>query len=71
MPSTVIADMAYNTEARTLKIQYVSGQTYIYKDVPETIYKELKASLYKGRYLLFFVKDKFEFEKVWRSISNS
>lgn len=56
--------MAYDAETKTLKIQYVSGQAYVYKAVPESTYKELKASLYKGRYLRFFVKDKFEFEKV-------
>jgi len=64
MPSTVISTMEYNPETQTLKIAYVSGQTYVYKDVPETVYKELKASRVKGRYLRFFVKDKYAFEKV-------
>jgi hypothetical protein len=64
MPSTVIAEMAYDPTARTLKISYVSGQVYLYKDVPETIYKELKASRVKGRYLRFFVKDQYSFEKI-------
>lgn len=56
--------MEYDLEANTLKIKYVSGQEYLYKDVPETIYKELKASRVKGRYLRFFVKDKYAFEKL-------
>jgi hypothetical protein len=64
MPSTVIAGMAYDPENHMLQINYVSGQTYLYKDVPEKIYKELKASRVQGRYLRFFVKDKFEFEKL-------
>jgi len=64
MPSTVISTMEYNPETQALKIAYVSGQTYVYKDVPETVYKELKASRVKGRYLRFFVKDKYAFEKV-------
>lgn len=64
MPSSVIANMDYDAEARTLKINYVSGQVYLYKDVPETVYKELKASRVKGRYLRFFVKDQFAFEKI-------
>lgn len=63
MPSTVISEMKYDPEAQTLTISYVSGQTYVYKDVPEKIYKELKASRVKGRYLRFFVKDKYLFEK--------
>jgi len=64
MPSTVINTMAYDAETKTLTIAYVSGQTYVYRDVPETVYKELKASRVKGRYLRFFVKDKYAFEKV-------
>jgi hypothetical protein len=64
MPSTVISEMEYDAEARTLRIGYVSGQTYLYKGVPETVYKELKASRVKGRYLRFFVKDKYDFEKL-------
>ena len=64
MPSTVIADMVYDPEKQTLKIQYVSGQVYLYKAVPETVYKELRASRMKGRYLRFFVKDKYDFENI-------
>ena len=56
--------MKYDPETKTLMIGYVSGQTYVYMDVPETVYKELKASRVKGRYLRFFVKDKYRFEKV-------
>lgn len=56
--------MEYDAEQQTLKIAYVSGQTYIYKHVPENVYKELKASRVKGRYLRFFIKDKYPFEKV-------
>jgi hypothetical protein len=64
MPSTVIAAMEYDPAGQTLKISYVSGQVYLYKGVPEKVYKELKASRVKGRYLRFFVKDRFAFEKI-------
>ena len=64
MPSTVISTMEYDPEMKTLKIAYVSGQTYVYRGVPETVYKELRASRVKGRYLRFFVKDKYAFERV-------
>ena len=64
MPSTVISKMEYDPRTKDLTIGYVSGQTYVYRDVPETVYKELKASRVKGRYLHFFVKDKYSFEKV-------
>lgn len=63
MPSTVIAALDYDPAGHTLKISYVSGQVYLYKDVPEKVYKELKASRVKGRYLRFFVKNHYVFEK--------
>ncbi|XHR97084.1 KTSC domain-containing protein [Mucilaginibacter sp. UC70_90] len=64
MPSTVIQNMDYDLETQVLKISYVSGQTYLYKNVPEKVYKELKSSRVKGRYLRFFVKNKYEFEQI-------
>jgi hypothetical protein len=64
MPSTVIAGIDYDLKERTLIITYVSGQAYKYIDVPESVYKELKASRVKGRYLRFFVKDQYEFTKL-------
>jgi hypothetical protein len=64
MPSTVIQVMQYNAGENKLTIGYVSGQTYVYKDVPEKVYKELKASKVKGRYLRFFIKGKYPFEKI-------
>jgi hypothetical protein len=56
--------MTYDPETKSLTISYVSGQIYAYRDVPETVYKELKASRVKGRYLRFFVKDKYAFKKI-------
>ena len=64
MPSTVIDKIDYDSLHRVLRISYISGHTYQYKDVPEQVYKELKASRVKGRYLKFFVKDKYVFEKI-------
>jgi hypothetical protein len=64
MPSTVIRQMDYDAVTSTLKVSFVSGQVYVYKDVPETVYKDLAASRVKGRYLRFFIKDKYSFERV-------
>ena len=64
MPSTFIVDMAFDAQKGTLTIKYTSGQTYRYTRVPEKVYKELNASLIQGRYLRFFIKGKYEFEKI-------
>ena len=56
--------MDYDAGTLTLTISFVSGQVYVYKGVPQTVYKELAASRVKGRYLRFFIKDKYPFERV-------
>lgn len=64
MPSTVIKQMDYDAVTSTLTVSFVSGQVYLYMNVPETVYKDLAASRVKGRYLRFFIKDKYPFEKI-------
>ena len=64
MPSTVISTMDYDPELKIMTVAYVSGQTYLYKGIPEMVYKELKASRVKVRYFRFFIKDKYPFEKL-------
>lgn len=63
MPSTVISRITYEPETWLLRITYNSGVGYCYKEVPEKVYKELKASLVKGRYLRHFIKGKYAYEK--------
>lgn len=63
MPSTVISGFFYNAKSRVLKIVFVSGLIYEYKNVPESIYNAMKASRSKGIYFNQHIKGKFEFEK--------
>jgi hypothetical protein len=63
MPSTVISRISYEPETLLLRITYHSGAGYCYKEVPEKVYKELKASMVKGRYLQHFIKGKYVYEK--------
>jgi len=64
MPSTVVNAIKYYPEKKVLRIIYVSGSVYDYKDVPENVYAEMKSSGSKGGYLNKFVKGKYEFSKV-------
>ena len=61
MPSSVVSQFKYNIENQSLIVHYVSGIVYKYKNVPEKIYKEMKASLSKGQYLNYKIKPNFEF----------
>jgi hypothetical protein len=64
MPSSVIASMNYNSESSTLQIRFVSGIVYDYKNVPEKVFKAMKAATSKGTFLNTKIKGKYEFEKV-------
>jgi hypothetical protein len=64
MPSSVVAAIRYDVPSSTLRIIYVSGSVYDYKNVPEKIYKEMKKASSKGEFLNKHIKPKFEFEKI-------
>lgn len=64
MPSTVVATMRYDAASRVLRIVYVSGNVYDYKDVPAEVYEAMKTSGSKGIFLNKEIKGKYKFEKV-------
>lgn len=64
MPSTVISNFFYDADRSVLKIVFVTGLVYEYKNVPKKIYQAMKASRSKGIYFNRYIKGKFEFEKV-------
>lgn len=64
MPSTVISNISYDPGSSALRITFVSGMIYEYKDVPEPVYRALKTSDAKGIYLNKNIKGHFAFEKI-------
>jgi hypothetical protein len=64
MPSAVIAEYAYNTASGTLTVRYHSGKVYNYLNVPEKIFKEMRATMVKGIFFNRFIKGKYPFEEV-------
>lgn len=64
MPSSVISHFSYNEERKDLKITFVTGMVYVYRNVPAKIYQMLKIAGSKGRYFNANIKDKFKFNKV-------
>ena len=64
MPSTVISSMNYNADTSTLRVTFVSGMIYDYKNVPEDVYIAMKTSGAKGIYLNQHIKGKYQFEKI-------
>jgi hypothetical protein len=64
MPSSVVAQIKYDPDEKYLFVVFVSGDVYRYKDVPEKIYKNFKASISKGTFLNRTIKNRFEVEKI-------
>ncbi len=64
MPSTVVAHFHYIKNTHTLRITFVTGMVYDYKNVPEKTYEEMKASFSKGTYFNQYIKGFYEFEKI-------
>jgi KTSC domain len=64
MPFSVVAGMHYDQVSATLRIIFVLGMVYDYKNVPEKIYKAMKTSGSKGTYLNQYIRPNYEFEKV-------
>jgi hypothetical protein len=64
MPSTVIKSMSYNPATKRLRIVYVSGLVYEYKNVPQTVYAEMQTAFSKGTYLNQHIKGHYNFEKI-------
>jgi len=64
MPSTVVKFVEYDPGSMEMKVGYVSGVCYIYKNVPEDVYLQLKTSRVKGIFLNKNIKGNYEYEKM-------
>ena len=64
MPSSVVAAMEYNESMATLRITYVSGKVYDYKNVPTDVYEEMKEAESKGTFLNYRIKGKYRYKRV-------
>ena len=64
MPSSVVASIQYDHDSSTLRVTYVSGLVYDYKDVPEKVFVAMKTSFSKGAFLNRHIKGKYQFEKI-------
>ena len=64
MPSSVIAAMHYDPGSQVLKVIFVSGMVYEYRNVPAKIYRAMRSSGSKGTYLNKYIKGHYEFERI-------
>jgi hypothetical protein len=64
MPSIVISKIEYEPVSLVLRVIFVSGAIYEYKNVPPEVYNALKTSDAKGIYLNRHIKGNYPFEKI-------
>jgi hypothetical protein len=64
MPSSVVASIQYDVSSSTLRVTYVSGMAYDYKNVPEDVYAAMKNAFSKGTFLNQHIKGKYAYEKI-------
>jgi hypothetical protein len=64
MPSSVISKYEYDAEKRILRVTFLSGKVYDYKNVPKQIYVNMRGYTSKGRYLNSFIKGLYDWEEV-------
>lgn len=61
--SNNVKSVGYDPGEKALHIHFRKGGNYVYKDVPESTYRELLGSQSIGKYLAGSIKDVFEYEE--------
>jgi hypothetical protein len=64
MPSSVVSSMNYDADTHILRVFFVSGSVYDYKNVPLKVYEQMKQASSKGTFLNQVIKARFGFKKV-------
>lgn len=62
--SSNIAWVAYDEESKTLYVNFHSGSTYSYDDVPIEIFNDLLNAGSKGRYFARKIKFSYKYKKL-------
>ena len=69
--STNIKTIGYDPAARTLRVQFNSGGTYDYTEVPEATWHDFAASASKGQFFVKEIKGKYQSTKTGISVEQA
>ncbi|MDO1559419.1 KTSC domain-containing protein [Brevundimonas sp. 2R-24] len=64
MPSSVIRDWTYDSDAQRLRITFTLGEVYDYEAVPPEIDQGLRDAQSKGRFFSRHIRDHFVYRRV-------
>ena len=62
--SSTIIVVGYDSNLKTLEIQFSGAGTYRYFDVPVTVFNDLMNASSKGQYFKVKIKDRFSYMRV-------
>jgi hypothetical protein len=64
MPSSVIADIAYEQERARLTVTFVTGRIYQYLDVPADVAASFQSAFSKGTFFNCYIRERYDFREV-------
>lgn len=62
--STNVQSVAYDTNSASLYVKFHSGGTYVYYDVPVSVYNGLMSAASHGSYLARHVKGSYRYNRL-------
>jgi hypothetical protein len=62
--SSSIAAGGYDARSRTLRLRYIGGGTYDYRNVPSVVFDDLLAAPSKGRFVNWHVKPYYSYVRM-------
>jgi len=62
--SEAVASAGYDSEARSMEVEFRTGRIYRYSEVPPGVFEWLLRTKSKGSFVTNMVKDRFEFVEV-------
>lgn len=64
--SSSITSVGYDPTSHTLEIEFVSGATYRYRQVEQSVYEALMRAESKGRYVNAHVRTEYPYSRLYR-----
>ena len=62
--SSALRELNYQRQRALLQVKFVSGETYLYSAVPESVYVSLMSAESKGRYFNQHIRSQYTYAKV-------
>lgn len=62
--STNIAKVSHDSDTDTLTVDFVSGSTYDYMNVPASVYRAFQGAASAGQFFIRQVKNRYSYEAV-------